>query len=136
MIDAAEFLAPANDQSLGLHRIAPILAFPGFNKPNGASELVIHQAGWLELPQALKTIIEAAARMEHDMGLAEAYRTNQRALREVLGAGATLKTISPAILAHAAKLAVQQREDIGLRDDLSSRIAMSYARALEAQTSI
>ena len=102
VIDAAEFLAPANDQALGLQRIAPILAFPGFNKPNGASELVIHRATWLDLPDALKAIVEAAARMEHDVGLAEAYRTNLRALRELVGTGTILRTFPTAILEHAA----------------------------------
>ena len=38
-IDAAEFLAPATDLETGLHKNAPFYYAPGFNKPNGASEL-------------------------------------------------------------------------------------------------
>ncbi|MGL4325363.1 MAG: TRAP transporter substrate-binding protein, partial [Beijerinckiaceae bacterium] len=65
VIDAAEFLAPANDLPLGLHRIAPHLYFPGFNKPNGASELLIGEQHWRALPPHLKLIIEMACRAEH-----------------------------------------------------------------------
>jgi TRAP-type mannitol/chloroaromatic compound transport system substrate-binding protein len=125
-IDAAEFLAPANDLALGLDRVAPVLAFPGFNKPNGASELLIGKALWDGLPEHLKLIIEAACRAEHDQGLAEALSSNQQALRQLVERGVKLHRLDLAILRAAGEAARTVLAEIASRDDLSRRIIDSY----------
>ncbi|MBN8534549.1 MAG: TRAP transporter substrate-binding protein [Rhizobiales bacterium] len=126
VLDAAEFLAPANDAALGLHRIAPFLALPGFNKPNGASELLVARPLWEGLPAHLQAVIEAAARMEHDLGLAEAHRLNAEALRSLIAAGTTITRLSPEILARGAILVEELLAEIAARDSLSARIVESY----------
>jgi TRAP-type mannitol/chloroaromatic compound transport system substrate-binding protein len=126
VIDAAEFLAPANDLALGLNRIAPHLAFPGFNKPNGASELLVARPLWEKLPPSLKVIIETAARMEHDLGLAEAQRLNAEALRGLVEAGTQVMRLPGDLLRRAAVLAEDLLADIAGRDALSARIVASY----------
>jgi TRAP-type mannitol/chloroaromatic compound transport system substrate-binding protein len=126
VIDAAEFLAPANDAALGLNRIAPNLAFPGFNKPNGASELLVSRSLWEGLPPHLRAIVEAAARMEHDLGLAEAQRLNVEALRALIASGTKITRLPPEILARGAGLAEDMLAETALRDPLASRIIGSY----------
>lgn len=126
VIDAAEFLAPANDIALGLNRIAPFLAFPGFNKPNGASELLIARPLWEGLPAHLRAVIEAAARMEHDLGLAEAHRLNAEALRGLIAGGTTISRLSPEILRRGAVLAEEMLGEIAARDPFARRIIESY----------
>lgn len=128
-IDAAEFLAPVNDAALGLHRVAPILTLPGFNKPNGASELLIGQAHWEALPTSLQRIVESAARAEHDLGLAEAQRLNATALRDLIGQGVQVRRLPEVILARAAELAGDILSDIAGRDALSAAIVESYRAA-------
>ncbi len=132
VIDAAEFLAPANDAPLGLQRVAPFLAFPGFNKPNGASEALIGLKTWRELPPHLKAIIEAACRAEHDIALSEADAANGEALQALLGSGTQLVTL-PDDLLDAARLASAGLLDrIGGTDGLSSQMVTSYRAALDA----
>lgn len=126
VIDAAEFLAPANDAALGLNRIAPHLAFPGFNKPNGASELLVARASWESLPPHLRAIIEASARTEHDLGLAEAHRLNASALRSLIAGGTRVSRLSPDILARGAMLAEELLSEIAARNALASQIVESY----------
>jgi TRAP-type mannitol/chloroaromatic compound transport system substrate-binding protein len=126
VIDAAEFLAPANDLFLGLNQVAPILAFPGFNKPNGASELLIGQALWEDLPAHLQAIIEAAARAEHDLGLAEALRLNGEALRHLISGGTTVLRLPEDVIARGAEVAEAILTEIAGRDDLSATIVASY----------
>ncbi|CAN1505403.1 FcbT1 TRAP-type mannitol/chloroaromatic compound transport system, periplasmic component [Rhabdaerophilaceae bacterium] len=128
LIDAAEFLAPANDLALGLNRIAPFLAFPGFNKPNGASELLIGKPFWEDLPANLKTIFEAAARMEHDLGLAEAHRLNSEALRQLIEGGTQIVRLPEALLQKGATLADDILQELATRDALSERIVASYRK--------
>lgn len=135
-IDAAEFLAPANDLALGLNRIAPILAFPGFNKPNGASELLIGARHWEALPPHLRAIIEAAARMEHDLGLAEAHRLNAEAVRTLVSGGVTLHQLPGDILQRGAVLSAQILDELAARDPLSNEIIKSYRARLDEATRV
>jgi TRAP-type mannitol/chloroaromatic compound transport system substrate-binding protein len=132
LLDAVEFLAPANDQALGLHKVAPHLAVPGFNKPNGASELLIGVDTWQNLPEHLRLIIKTACRAEHDEGLANADRANAAALRQVVAEGAKPMAFSDAILERAAKASLEVIGDISAKDPLSARIVASYQIALKA----
>ena len=126
LIDAAEFLAPANDLSLGLQRVAPFLAFPGFNKPNGASELLIGQAHWEALPPALQAIVETAARAEHDRGLAEAEIANAAALHRLVASGVSLQRLPDDLIARGQIIAGEILDGIAARDALSAEIVASY----------
>jgi TRAP-type mannitol/chloroaromatic compound transport system substrate-binding protein len=125
-IDAAEFLAPANDLTLGLHRVAPHLAFPGFGKPNGASELLIGLAHWRALSPRLQAIVIAAARAEHDVGLAEAARANAAALRVLIAEGTTLFRLPDDLLGRAQEIATEMLTRIRAQDQLSAAIVDSY----------
>lgn len=132
MIDAAELLAPVNDVQLGLHRVAPHLAYPGFNKPNGAAEFLISARIWQDLPVNLQAIVKAACQAEHGHGLAEAAAGNALALRQVVSAGAVPFRIPYPVLQHLQKMASLVLLDVGAQDEMSSKIQSSYARALEA----
>lgn len=126
VIDAVELLAPANDSALGLHRVAPHLMFPGFNKPNGASELLIGAKHWQALSPALQAIVEAAARMEHDVGLAEAHRLNGQALRSLMEGGITVLRMPQEVLNRAGELARGLLAELAAKDALSAKIVASY----------
>jgi TRAP-type mannitol/chloroaromatic compound transport system substrate-binding protein len=130
LIDAAEFLAPVNDAALGLYRVAPNLAFPGFNKPNGASELQIGLQHWNALPDHLRMIIQIASRAEHDEGLADAERGNASALRQVVAAGAQPMLLPNDVLEKAASAAAETLAEIAGRDRISQRIVESYQAAM------
>lgn len=132
LIDAAELLAPANDLQLGLHRVAPHLAYPGFNKPNGAAEFLVSARIWQDLPVHLQALVKAACQAEHDHGLADAASANALALRQVVAAGAMPFRIPYPVLQHLQKIAAAVLVNVGTQDDISSKIHASYARALEA----
>ncbi len=132
VIDAVELLAPVNDQPLGLQRIAPHYLFPGFNKPNGASETLIARPLWQALPDHLKAAIQAACHAEHDIALGEAEIANGRALRELAAAGTKLRLLPDDLLAAARPAADAVLARVAARDALSKRVVTSYAQALEA----
>lgn len=132
VIDAVELLAPVNDQPLGLNKIAPYYAFPGFNKPNGVSETLISLKLWQDLPEHLRTIITAACHAEHDIALGEAEIANGRALRELVGTG-TKPMLFPSDVITAARVAAEAAlRRIADKDTLSGRIVGSYLQAAEA----
>ncbi len=132
VIDAVELLAPVNDQPLGLQRIAPHYLFPGFNKPNGASETLVALPIWRALPEHLRAIIQSACHAEHDLALGEAEIANGRALRELASQGAKPRLLPDDLLAAARPAAEAVLARVAAKDALSQRIVTSYAQALEA----
>ncbi len=133
-IDAAEFLAPANDLALGLQHVAPHLAFPGFGKPNGASELLIGLQHWRTLPPRLQAIVGTAARAEHDAGLAEAARSNSAALRSLIAEGTSIFRLPDDVLDRAQQIAADILDRVRTHDPLSATIVDSYRAQAGVET--
>jgi TRAP-type mannitol/chloroaromatic compound transport system substrate-binding protein len=130
-IDAAEFLAPATDLETGLPKYAPFYYAPGFNKPNGASEFLISQKAWDQLPNDLQTMIVEACTAEHTLGLADAYQTNAVALTEILGKyPVTLEAFPRSVMEAARKASNELMAEIGATSPLAGRIVDSYAAVL------
>ncbi len=134
VVDAVEFLAPMNDLPLGLHKVAEHLLVPGFNKPNGASELLIRLDLWRALPPHLKAVVENASQAEHEAGLAEAELLNGKALKDLIGQGAKVGTVPADVLAAARTAADGVLTRIAAVDALSGRIVASYREAQAAMT--
>ena len=132
VIDAVELLAPVNDQPTGMNRIAPFYLFPGFNKPNGASETLISLPLWQALPEHLQAIITAACHAEHDLALGEATIANGRVLRELVAQGVKARVFPDDVVAAARGAADGILTRIAGKDALSGRIVASYRTAAEA----
>lgn len=127
-IDAAEFLAPVNDRPLGLYKPAPFYYAPGFNKPNGAAELIIHLAAWQALPGEFRAMIEAACIEAHARGLTEAQAENSEALVDLVGRqGVKLRRFSPDFLSVARKAAEDVIGEIAAKSEAGGRILASLA---------
>src|SRR3954464_5925237 len=74
VLDAAEFVGPGTDISLGLYRVAPNYYGPGFNKPNGTGECLLSIKTWETLDSELKAIVAHACATEASFALAEMER--------------------------------------------------------------
>lgn len=133
VVDAVEFLGPSNDLETGLPRLAPFYYAPGFNKPNGASELLIPLKLWTALDADLRAIVETACRAEHSAGLADAANENADALRKILTEhDVTVEAVPPSILQAAASAAAALLKEIADSSGLAGRIVASYAAARSA----
>lgn len=130
VIDAVEFLGPANDLDTGIARYAPYYYRPGFNKPNGASECLIGNAAWDSLTPDLQAIVSSACLAEHGQGLAEAFQTNASGLVALAKTTAMkLESFPDAVTADAFRASRAVLDAIASRDTLSRRIVTSYADA-------
>jgi TRAP-type mannitol/chloroaromatic compound transport system substrate-binding protein len=130
VIDAVELLAPANDLPLGLARIAPVYVFPGFNKPNGPSELLIRRETFDQLSATLKAVVETACRAEHDLALAEAFAANAQAIAALTSQGVRVVRLAPDALEDARRAAATVLQRIASTSDLARRIVTSQQTAL------
>src|SRR5437868_2110382 len=80
VLDAAEFVGPGTDISLGLYRVAPAYYGPGFNKPNGTGECIVSLKAWEALDGEGRAIIAHACAAEAGFALSEMERLNAEAL--------------------------------------------------------
>lgn len=130
VVDAVEFLGPANDLEIGLPRLAPVYYAPGFNKPNGASELLMPLSLWSSLPEDLRMIVEAACRAEHSAGLADAANENAAALAQIIANHpVSVETFPMPVLQAAAQASRDLMQSIAASSDLARRIVESYDAA-------
>lgn len=128
-IDGAEFLAPVNDLPLGLYKPAPYYYAPGFNKPNGAAEALIHLPAWEKLPGEFRAMLVASCREAHARGLTEAEAENSRALTTLVGEHKVqLRRLPPEILRAARTHAGDIIEELGTKSLLAGRIRSSMRK--------
>lgn len=126
VIDAAEFLAPVNDRPIGLYKPAPYYYAPGFNKPNGAAEALIHLPAWQGLSTAHRAILEAACAEAHARGLVEAENDNAAALLDLVGTHKVqLRRLPADILTAARQYARDLTQELAGKSELAGRIIAS-----------
>jgi TRAP-type mannitol/chloroaromatic compound transport system substrate-binding protein len=58
-IDAAEWVGPYNDVSLGLHKAARYYYYPGWHEPGPSLQCTINKEAWDELPVDLQQIVRS-----------------------------------------------------------------------------
>lgn len=122
VVDAVELLAPVNDAPLGFSRIAPFYVFPGFNKPNGASELLIGRTAWNGLGKDLQTLIETVAAAEHALAVTEAHAANATALQALAASGTRVVQLDPASVMRAMPHADAIMQRVAATGPLAARI--------------
>lgn len=126
VIDAVEFLAPVNDLPLGLYKPAPFYYAPGFNKPNGAAEAIIHLPAWEKLSPAHRAMLEAASAEAHARGLVEAQNDNAGALLDlVTNHQVQLRRLPADLIAAARQHARDLVQDLAAKSELAGRIITS-----------
>jgi TRAP-type mannitol/chloroaromatic compound transport system substrate-binding protein len=128
-IDAVELLAPANDQPLGFQRHAPFYYAPGFNKPNGAAEALVHLPAFEKLPADLQAIVQAACEAEHAAGLASAETANATALAQVMREGVRVLTLPQEVILAARVAAEAVLDEVSAKSPMAARIVTSYRTA-------
>jgi len=128
VLDAAEFVGPGTDISLGLYRVAPIYYGPGFNKPNGTGECIVSLKAWEALEPDLKAIIAHACAAEASFALSEMERLNAEALAALIEKhNVQLRSFPAEVVAAARKVAADVLAELAARSDMARKVHDSYA---------
>lgn len=90
-IDAAKLISPADDEKLGLAKVAPFYYWPSWNDPTGGIHMFINQQKWEELPKTYQAALRASAALAKDAMLTRYDAENARALRRLLSQGAQVR---------------------------------------------
>jgi TRAP-type mannitol/chloroaromatic compound transport system substrate-binding protein len=127
VLDAAEFVGPGTDISLGLYRVAPNYYGPGFNKPNGTGECIVSLNAWNALDAELKAIVAHACAVEANFALAEMERLNTEALAALTGQHRVqLRAFPQDLIAAARGISTDVLGDLGGRSPVARKVHDSY----------
>jgi TRAP-type mannitol/chloroaromatic compound transport system substrate-binding protein len=126
-IDAAEWIGPWADISLGLDKAADYYCHPGFHEPGTNLTLGINKALWDSLTASERALIEAAAAAEVTRSLAQFNAENVKSLG-VLRENRRIKMrrFSDELIKTFGKLAKEVLADIADKDPLTRKVHDSY----------
>ena len=127
VLDAAEFVGPGTDISLGLYRTASGYYGPGFNKPNGTGECIVSLRAFEGLDAELKAIVAHACAAEAGYALSEMERLNAEALAALVERhGVQLRTFPSEVVAAARRHAADVLADLAARSEMARKVHDSY----------
>src|SRR5437764_233656 len=128
VLDAAEFVGPGTDISLGLYPLPPVSYGPGFNKPNGTGECIISLKAWEALEPELRAIVAHACAAEAGFALSEMERLNAEALAALTERhNVQLREFPREVVAAARRQAADVLAEVAARSDMARKVHDSYA---------
>ena len=86
-IDAAEWVAPYDDEKLGFYKVAPYYYYPGWWEGGAMLHNFININKWNALPPAYKSIVKSASAVANEWMLAKYDTGNPAALKTMLKEG-------------------------------------------------
>ncbi|WP_342358411.1 TRAP transporter substrate-binding protein DctP [Terrarubrum flagellatum] len=125
-IDAAEFVAPADDEKLGLHRIAKYYYYPGWWEGGAAMHVVVGLDAWNKLPKNYQAIFQAACELANNNMLSRFDALNPAALRRMVGQGAELKPFPLPVMEASLKAANELYAEIAAKNESFKKALDSY----------
>jgi TRAP-type mannitol/chloroaromatic compound transport system substrate-binding protein len=127
-IDAAEWVGPYNDVSLGLHRVAKYYYYPGWHEPGPMIECIINKNAWNSLPEDLQEIVKVCCRAANLDSQAEYTYGNAMALEQLAGdPNVEIRPLPEDVLALLQKISSDVIAELSAKDPWSARIQKSFA---------
>ena len=127
VIDAAEWVGPFNDLTLGLHQVAKYYYYPGWHEPGAMLELIVNANALAALPDDFQAIVSAAARAANQDMLDEFTARNNAALQELVEVhGVELRRLPDEVLLALAKASEEVLAELVAQDSMAAKINQSY----------
>jgi len=126
-LDAAEFVGPYSDLSLGLYKVAKHYYTPGWNDPGSPLECIINHKAYQRLPKDLQAVVTTACQaMNNDM-LAEYTARNAVALKELVDDHQVKLSYLPDTVIDALRdKTAQVLDEIAAENATSGRVYAAY----------
>ena len=126
-IDAAEWVGPYNDVSLGLHKAAKYYYYPGWQEPGPMIELIVNQEAWNTLPDDLKSIVEYVCQSVVLDMQSEYNYGNAMALQQLeKDPNVEIRPYPDDVLELVQKLSIEAVKELSAQDEWSARIEKSF----------
>lgn len=126
VIDAAEWVGPAQDKILGLNKAAKYYYTTGWHEPTTVTELAINKAAWDTLDPELQAIVTNAAAACNVISHSWGEANNAAALKEFAATGTELRTL-PTEVVEALRVEMDAvYEEMGAADPLFKKVMDNY----------
>jgi TRAP-type mannitol/chloroaromatic compound transport system substrate-binding protein len=131
-IDAAEWVGPYNDLSLGLHKAARYYYYPGWHEPGPLIECIVNKEAWDSLPEDLQEIVSTTCQAINLDTQAEYNYGNAQALHELMKIpGVELREFPKDVLDLLRKHSYEVIDELSARDPAAKRLQESVMAFME-----
>ncbi len=126
-IDAAEWVGPYNDVSLGLHKAARYYYYPGWHEAGPMLQCTVNKDAWNALPEDLQTIVSTVCQAINVEMMAEYTWGNAVALEQLKeDPNVEIKPLPDDVLKLLKTLSQEAVDDLSARDEWAARIQASF----------
>ena len=126
-IDAAEWVGPYDDEKLGLYKVAPNYAYPGWWEGGPQLDFFINDKAYNSLNAEYKAIVEAAASHAHVDMQAKYDARNPAALKRLVAGGTKLFRFPKEMMDAAFKEAIALYSELGTTNPTWKKVYEDYA---------
>jgi TRAP-type mannitol/chloroaromatic compound transport system substrate-binding protein len=126
-IDAAEWVGPYDDEKLGLYKVAPNYAYPGWWEGGPQLDVFVNDKAFNSLSAEYKAIVEAAAAYAHVDMQAKYDARNPAALKRLVGGGTKLFRFPKDMMDAAFKEAMALYSELGSTNPSWKKVYEDYA---------
>lgn len=132
-IDAAEWVAPYDDEKLGFYKVAPYYYSPGFWEPGPVVHFYVNKSEWAKLPAEYQAAFRAASREAHIQMTAMYDHKNPQALARLLSQGVKLRSFSPEIMKKAYDVSRELYNEEAARNPAWAKIYAEFEKYRKSQ---
>ena len=129
-IDAAEWVGPYNDISLGLHKVARYYYYPGWHEMGPQLQCTINRDAWTSLPEDLQEIVVSVCQAINTDMMAEYTWGNAVALEAIKNdPNVDLRRLPDDVLRLLKSLSEEVIEEMAAENEWTARIKASFDEA-------
>jgi len=132
-IDAAEWVAPYDDEKLGFHKVAPNYYAPGWWEPGPVVHFYVNKTEWDKLPKEYQAAFRAASREAHLQMTAMYDHKNPQALARLLSQGVKLQTFSNEIMKRGYEVSQELYAEEAAKNPAWAKIYAEFEKYRRAQ---
>jgi TRAP-type mannitol/chloroaromatic compound transport system substrate-binding protein len=126
-IDAAEWVGPYNDLSLGLHKAARYYYYPGWHETSPMLQCTVNLDAWNSLPDDIQEIVANVCQAINTDMMAEYTWGNAVALEQMKqDPNIEIRRLPDDVLELLQRLSREAMEDLAANDEWAERILASY----------
>jgi len=133
VIDAAEFVGPADDEHLGLHKVAKYYYYPGWWEGSATLSLFINPKALAALPPEYAAALRVAAAEANQWSTAKYDVTNPQALRRLVAGGAQLRRFPTQVLNKCNTAATELYAELSEKSPAFKKIFTPWSKFRDEQ---
>ena len=129
VIDAAEWIGPYHDYTMGFHQIARNYYYPGWHEPGTTLEFMVNKRKYDNLPKHLQVIIETACARSNIWMLSTFEAKNAEYLPKITASeNVKILPYPDSVLDKLRGISVNIIEELGRKDALSNKVYQSIEK--------